>query len=92
MAEALPESQIQWVRPAPDGTIYVFGTTDRRLLPYEIRSTSPSMLWRLDGRTLEILAERAFTGYRQGWIVEGVAGGGQQAINIAPGLGFVPPD
>jgi hypothetical protein len=69
----LPEYQIQWVRPAPDGTVYVFGTTDKRLLPYEIRSTSPSILWHLDGRTLEILAERPFTGYRQGWIVEGTA-------------------
>ena len=73
VAEALLEYQIQWVRPAPDGTVYVFGTTDKRLLPYEIRSTSPSMLWHLDGRALEILAERPFTGYRQGWIVEGTA-------------------
>ena len=73
VADALPEYQIQWVRPAPDGTVYVFGTTDKRLLPYEIRSTSPSMLWHLDGRTLEILAERPFTGYPQGRIVEGTA-------------------
>lgn len=32
--------------------------------PYEIRPTSPSMLWRLDGMTLAVLAERPFTGYR----------------------------
>ena len=70
-AKALPEYQIQWLRPAPDGNVYAFGTTDERLLPYEIRSTSPSMLWRLDGRTLEILAELAFTGYRRGVVVEG---------------------
>jgi hypothetical protein len=72
-AQALPEYQVQWLRPAPDGTVYAFGTTDERLLPYEIRSTSPSMLWRLDGLTLEILAERAFTGYRRGVLVEGAA-------------------
>lgn len=69
VAEALPEYQIQWVRPAPDGTVFVFGTTDERLLPYEIRSTSPSMLWRLDGLTLEILSGRKFTGYRRGQLV-----------------------
>lgn len=70
VAEALPDYQIQWVRPAPDGTVYAFGTTDERLLPYEIRTTSPSMLWRLDGGTLEILAERSFKGYRGGWLVD----------------------
>lgn len=69
VAEALPEYQIQWVQPAPDGSVYVFGTAEEGLLPYEIRSTSPSMLWRLDGRTLEILAERAFTGYQAGNVV-----------------------
>jgi hypothetical protein len=68
-AEALTGYQIQWVRPAPDGTVYVFGTTDESLGPYEIRPSSPSMLWRLDARTLEILAERAFTGYRGGRLV-----------------------
>jgi hypothetical protein len=69
VAEALPDYQIQWLRPVPDGTVYAFGTTDERLLPYEIRTTSPSMLWRLHGRTLEILAERPFTGYQGGRIV-----------------------
>ena len=73
IAEALAEYQIQWLRPAPDGSVYAFGTTDERLLPYEIRSTSPSKLWRLDGLTLEILAERASTGYRRGVVVEGAA-------------------
>ena len=71
VAKALPDYQIQWVQPAPDGTLYVFGTTDERLLPYEIRDTSPSILWRLDAFTLEILAERAFAGYRHGYLVIG---------------------
>lgn len=70
---ALPDYQIQWLRPAPDGTVYAFGTTEERLLPYEIRRTSPSRLWRLDGLSLEILAEREFTGYRGGWLVGGEA-------------------
>lgn len=69
VAEALPEYQVQWVQPAPDGTVYVFGTTDERLLPYEIRASSPSTLWRLDGLTLEILAARVFAGYRAGRLV-----------------------
>lgn len=73
VAEALLAYQIQWVRPAPDGTAYVFGTTDEDLLPFEIRMTSPSMLWRLDGHTLAVLAERPFTGYRYGRLVEGAA-------------------
>ena len=64
MVEALPELQVQWVRPAPDGSIYVFGTTDKRLLPHEIRPSSPSTLWRLDALTLKTLAKREFTGYR----------------------------
>jgi hypothetical protein len=68
-AEALAGYQIQWVRPAPDGTVYVFGTTDERLGPFEIRPSSPSMLWRLDALTLEILAERKFTGYRGGRVI-----------------------
>jgi hypothetical protein len=74
-AEALPEFQIQWVRPAPDGTVYVFGTTDQRLGPSEIRPTSPSMLWRLDALTLEILAQRKFTGYQGGRLVPAQAPG-----------------
>jgi hypothetical protein len=69
VAEALPEFQIQWVRPAPDGSVYVFGTTDERMAPYEIRTTSPSTLWRLEALTLEPLAQRAFTGYQSGWLV-----------------------
>jgi len=82
VATALPENQIQWVRSAADGTVYVFGTTEKRLLPYEIRSTSPSMLWRLDGLTLEILAERAFTGFLHGQLVDGaVAPASHEAIS-----------
>lgn len=69
MAEALPEYQIQWVQPAPDGSVYVFGTTDHSLGASEIRPTSPSMLWRLDALTLEILVQRAFTGYQGGRLV-----------------------
>jgi hypothetical protein len=64
IAEALPEMQVRWVRPAPDGSVYVFGTTDQRLEPYEIRPSSPSSLWRLDALTLQPLAKREFTGYR----------------------------
>lgn len=64
LVEALPEFQVQWVRPAPDGSVYVFGTTDKHLLPHEIRSSSPSTLWRLDARSLKTLGKREFTGYR----------------------------
>ena len=63
---ALPDYQIQWVLPAPDGSVYAFGATTADLGPYEIRDDSPSMLWRLDGRTLVVLAARSFTGYRGG--------------------------
>jgi hypothetical protein len=69
VAEALPDSQIQWAQPAPDGTLYVFGTTDQDLGPHEIRATSPSTLWRLDARTLEVLAQREFSGYQGGQLV-----------------------
>ena len=69
VAEALPAYQIQWVRPAPDGSVYVFGTTEADLGPYEIRLQLPSLLWRLEAQTLAILAERQFTGYRYGHIV-----------------------
>jgi hypothetical protein len=68
-AETLAEYQIQWIEPAPDGTVYVFGTSDERLGPHEIRASSPSMLWRLDAQSLEILAAREFTGYRAGQLV-----------------------
>lgn len=70
VAEALLEFQIQWVQPAPDGSIYVFGTTDEDLVHYEIRPTSPSRLWRLDALTLETLAQRAFTGFQGGRLVQ----------------------
>lgn len=69
VAEALPEFQIQWVQPAPDGSVYVFGTSDEDLVHYEIRPTSPSRLWRLDALTLETLAQREFTGYQGGRLV-----------------------
>jgi hypothetical protein len=68
-AETLHEYQIQWIEAAPDGYVYVFGTTDERLLPFQIREDSPSKLWRLDDRTLEIVVERDFTGFRQGLLV-----------------------
>lgn len=71
VAQALPDYQIQWIKPAPDGTVFAFGTTDETLGPYEVRPTSPSMLWRLHGRSLEVLAERPFTGYRGGRLVGG---------------------
>ncbi len=66
IAEGLSDYQIQWVVPAPNGSAYVYGTADERLHPYEIRQTSASVLWRLDGATLDVLSERAFTGYRAG--------------------------
>lgn len=69
VAQALPDYQIQWIKPAPDGTVFAFGTTDENLGPYEVRPTSPSMLWRLHGRSLDVLAERPFTGYRGGRLV-----------------------
>ncbi len=69
MAGALGDYQIQWLRPAPDGTLYAFGTADANLHPFEIREDSPSRLWRLDGRTLATLAERSSAGYRGGRIM-----------------------
>jgi hypothetical protein len=69
LAEALLGYQIQWLEPAPDGTVYVFGTAVTDLGPYEIRPSAPCMLWRLDGLSLEILAERAFPGYMGGRVV-----------------------
>ena len=68
-ARALPEHQIQWLLPAPDATLYAFGTTDANLGPFEIREDAPSMFWQLDGRTLQVLAERAFDGYRGGRLI-----------------------
>jgi len=81
LAEGLVDYQIQWVRPAPDGTVYAFGTTDKNLHSYEIRANSPSMLWRLDGLTLEILAEREFIGFQQGYII---ASPGNSAVEDSP--------
>ncbi|MCA9867939.1 MAG: hypothetical protein KIS95_13960 [Anaerolineae bacterium] len=65
-ARALADYQIQWLLPAPDGSVYAFGTTTADLGPYEIRADSPSLLWRLDGATLAVLAERPFIGFRGG--------------------------
>jgi DNA-binding beta-propeller fold protein YncE len=71
-SDALRDLLVQWVQPAPDGrNVYAFGTTDTGLEIYEIRQTSPSVLWRLDARTLQPLAKREFTGYRGGRIVRG---------------------
>jgi hypothetical protein len=69
LARALPELQVQWVMPAPDGSVYVYGTTDQDLGEFEIRQTSPSSLWRLAADTLKPLAHRDFTGYRGGRLV-----------------------
>ena len=44
-------------------SVYAFGTTTADLGPYEIRADSPSLLWRLDGATLAVLAERPFIGF-----------------------------
>ncbi len=65
-AEALADYQIQWVAPAPDGSLYAYGTTDDTLFAHEIRQTTPFVLWRLDGATLDVMAQRPFTGYRGG--------------------------
>jgi hypothetical protein len=51
--------------------LYAFGAADEGLGPYEIREDSPSRLWRLEGETLAVLAERAFVGYRGGRMVGG---------------------
>jgi hypothetical protein len=94
-AKALPDYQIQWVEPAPDGTVYAFGTTDERLGPYEIRPTSPSTLWRLDGLTLAVLAERPFTGYRSGQLVIKADTKAQLLdcpVTQPPESAFVPPE
>ena len=103
VAEALPDYQVQWVQPAPDGTVYAFGAADERLGPYEIRPTSPSMLWRLDGATLATIAERTVTGYASGYLVEQPQAASTSETGIVeperacpvtgpPQTAFVPPD
>jgi hypothetical protein len=42
LAEALSEFQIQWVLPAPDNGVYVFGAADKTLGPFEAASPSLS--------------------------------------------------
>ncbi len=70
-AAALDDYQIQWVIPAPDGSIFVYGTADETLFAHEVRETTPSLLWRLNGGTLAVLAEREFSGYRGGRLTVG---------------------
>ena len=68
------ETSSDWIRhdkPQPNEAVFAFGTSDADLLPYEIRTSSPSMLWRLDWETLEVLGERGFTGYQFGELVAG---------------------
>jgi hypothetical protein len=63
-AEALPEEDISWVVPAPDGkSIFVgsFGVREGIIW----MGSSPFKIRRLDARTLDVLAEREFVGYRR---------------------------
>ncbi len=69
LAEALTDYLVQWLYPAPDGTLFVFGSAAEHMMPFEIRDDVPSTLWRLDGQTLEVLAQRDFDGYRAGRII-----------------------
>jgi hypothetical protein len=82
-ARALPDLQVQWVKPAPDGSVFVFGTTDQDLEAFEIRPGSPSSLWHLAADTLQTLSHRDFTGYRDGRLVLLVA---SPVAQLQPGV------
>lgn len=68
VAEALADERIDWVVPAPDGgAVYAFGLRQTQgSIPM---GSSTYLLRRLDAATLEITAEREFTGYRELFIL-----------------------
>ncbi|MGI8689538.1 MAG: hypothetical protein ACR2M3_13270 [Thermomicrobiales bacterium] len=70
-ANALPERTINWVLPAPDGqNIFVFGPKEGEGDSHILLPDVPSLLQRLDARTLAIQAAREFPSYRGGRLIQ----------------------
>jgi len=70
-ADALPGRTINWVLPAPDGqSIFVFGPKEGEGDSHILLPDVPSLLQRLDARTLAVRAEREFPSYRGGRLIQ----------------------
>lgn len=70
-ADALPGRTINWVLPAPDGqSIFVFGPKEGEGDSHILLPNIPSLLQRLDARTLAIQAAREFPSYRGGRLIQ----------------------
>ncbi len=70
-ANALPGRTINWVLPAPDGqNIFVFGPKQGEGDSHILLPDVPSLLQRLDARTLTVQAEREFPSYRGGRLIQ----------------------
>jgi len=70
-ADALPGRTINWVLPAPDGqSIFVFGPKQGEGDSHILLPNIPSLLQRLDARTLAVQTEREFPSYRGGRLIQ----------------------
>ncbi len=70
-ANALPGRTINWVLPASDGqSIFVFGPKQGEGDSHILLPDIPSLLRRLDARTLAIQTEREFPSYRGGRLIQ----------------------
>jgi len=70
-ADALPGRTINWVLPAPDGqNVFVFGPKEGEGDSHLLLPNIPSLLQRLDARTLAIQAAREFPSYRGGRLIQ----------------------
>jgi len=70
-ADALPGRTINWVLPAPDGqNVFVFGPKEGEGDSHILLPNIPSLLQRLDARTLAIQAAREFPSYRGGRLIQ----------------------
>ncbi len=70
-ADGLPGRTINWVHPAPDGrSIFVFGPKEGEGDSHILLPDIPSLLQRLDARTLAIQTEREFSSYRGSRLIQ----------------------
>ena len=70
-ADALPGRTINWVLPASDGrSIFVFGPKEGEGDSHILLPDVPSLLQRLDARTLAIQAQREFPSYRGSRLIQ----------------------
>jgi len=70
-ADGLPGRTINWVLPAPDGrSIFVFGPKEGEGDSHILLPDIPSLLQRLDARTLAIQTEREFSSYRGSRLIQ----------------------